>query len=79
MDVFCNDITNSLDVPHSNDGEVNIFCAWVKTWDNKKLGLTVYPILEARLVSKYVGLKWLYPDNNYNNRFAHPNNTPFKN
>ena len=78
MDVFCNDIIDSLDATHSNDGEVNIFRALVKTWDNKKLVPTGYPILEAILVSKYVGLKWLYFDNNYNNPVAHPNNTPFK-
>ena len=77
MDVFCNEIIDSLEAPQSNDGEVRIFCAWIENWERKNLGPTGDPIFGARLVSKYGGLKWLDPDNNYTLQVAHPNKMSF--
>ena len=57
MDVFWNEIIDSVDAPQSNDGEVGIFHALVETWKKKDLGPTGDPIFKARLVSKYKGLQ----------------------
>ena len=57
MDVFFNEIIDSVDAPQSNDGEVGIFHALVETWKKKDLGPTGDPIFKARLVSKYKGLQ----------------------
>ena len=76
MDVFFNEIIDSSNAPQFNDGGVRIFCAWVETWEKKKLSTTGDAIYKERLVSKYGGLKWLDPDNTYTIQVAHPKYTP---
>ena len=39
------------------NGEVAIFCAWVKTWETKKIGTNGDAIFESRLVRKYGSFK----------------------
>ena len=77
MGVFFNEIIDQFDVPQSIDGEVGIFCAWVETWEKKKLGPTGDTVFEVRLVSKCGGLKWLDHDNNYTLWLAQPKNMSF--
>ena len=57
---------------------MSIFCAWVETWEKKKLIPTRDLIFEAILLRKYGGLKWLDPDNNYTFCVAFPDKTSFK-
>ena len=73
MDVFFNDIIDSLDAPKSNYVEVRIFRAWVETCQKKKLGPTGDPMCGAILVIKYGDLKWIDPDIYYTLCVTHIN------
>ena len=74
MDAYCHDIVSSLqnDVIVEMGGRLRIFRAWTETWEKKKVGPQGDPELEARLVKKYGGLKWLDIDNEYSRRTVHP-------
>ena len=56
---------------------MRIFRAWVEIWDTRKIGTNGDAIFEARIVRKYVSLKWLDPENEYIIRVAHPNGMNF--
>jgi hypothetical protein len=46
----------------TSSGAVRIFRAWCEKWENKKLKKSGDTVLEARLVNKYGGLKWIDAD-----------------
>ncbi len=70
LDFYCTDIVESVNaLPKA---QARIFRAWEETWEKKKVGPSGDTILEARLVRKYAGLRWLDPDNGYRLCIAHP-------
>ena len=72
LDLHCNKIivkANALAKP-----SIRIFRCWEEEWEKAKIGPNGDVVLEARLVSKYAGIKWLDPDNKYRVCEAHPDN-----
>ena len=45
-----------------NENAVQVVCCWEEEWEKMKVGPSGHVKLEARLVRKYRGLKWLDPD-----------------
>lgn len=76
LDVHCKEIiekTNEFAKP-----SVRIFRCWEEEWEKAKLGPNGDVVLEARLVHKYAGIKWLDPDNKYRVCEAHPDKMHFE-
>ena len=63
---FCMPLTHATNLS-SNDTEKathkRVFRAWCEKWECPKLKKSGNTVLEARLVNKYGGLKWVDPDN----------------
>ena len=60
MNDFCGNIEAELANERAvRDNEVRNFHAWQEQWENKKLGPNENKMFEARLLSKYAGIKFV--------------------
>ena len=77
MSPYCKNIIAALEETSSvDDNSVRVIRCWEEEWEKMKVGPSEHAKLEARLVRKYGGLKWLGPDkdeegNTYTSRTAH--------
>jgi hypothetical protein len=70
LDTHCKEViekANSLSKQPSR-----IFRAWEEEWEKVAVGANGDDVLEARMVRKYGGIKWLDPDNGYRLCIGHP-------
>ena len=72
MDDYCSELSQGLE-KKLQDENTRIFRAWRETWEMVSPGPSGNNYLQARMVKKYGGLKWLDPDSDYSPRTAHPN------
>jgi hypothetical protein len=63
MDPFCEEIVQALVTEEDNGSDVMIVCCWEETCEKKVISPNGHARLDARLVRKYSGLKWLDTDN----------------
>lgn len=76
LDVLCKDVVETaLSLPNK---PLRIFRAWEEEWEKVPISANGNDVLEARLVRKYGGIKWLDPDNGHRLCIAHPNNMFFE-
>ena len=71
MDPYCSEINEALKDKREEEN-IRVFRAWEESWEKKKVGPGGDYLLEAKLVKKYAGLKWLDPDSEMSRRVAHP-------
>ena len=64
MDDYCSELNQDLK-RKLREGDTRIFRAWRETWETVPPGPTGNNYLQARMVRKYRGLKWLDPDSEY--------------
>ena len=76
LDLLCNDtVESAAALPKKT---ARIFRAWEEEWEKVKIGPGGDDVHEARLVSKYGGLRWLDADNGYRVCETHPNEMFFE-
>ncbi len=63
LDVHCKEIVETANALPQK--AIRIFRAWEERWERVPIGPNENDLLEARLVRKYGGIKWLDPDNGH--------------
>lgn len=76
LDIHCQEITEAANAVTTK--KTRIFRCWEEEWEKAKVGPNGDALLEARLVRKYAGIKWLDPDNGYRVCEAHPDEMFFE-
>eukprot|EP00804_Cyclotella_cryptica_P024597 CCRYP_001605-RA/>CCRYP_001605-RA protein AED:0.15 eAED:0.13 QI:0/0/0/1/1/1/2/0/458 len=71
LDVHCKEIVETASALPLK--ALRIFRAWEEGWEKVPIGPNGNDLLEARLVRKCGGIKWLDPDNGYHLCVGHPN------
>ena len=75
MDDYCSELNQDLK-RKLREGDTRIFRAWRETWETVPPGPTGNNYLQARMVKKYGGSKWLDLDSEYSPRTAHREYSP---
>lgn len=75
LDIHCREITEAANAVPAK--KTRIFRCWEEEWEKVKIGPNGDDVLEARLVRKYGGIKWLDIDNGYRVCEAHPDEMYF--
>ena len=77
MDPFCAELIESVEGSAPSENPTRIFRAWRETWEQVAIPPNGDSVLEARLLHKYGGLKWIDPD--YSDRLTvHPDKMYFE-
>ena len=76
LDVHCKEIT--VAATSLAPKKTRIFRCWEEEWEKEKIGPQGNVVLEARLIRKYAGIKWLDIDNDYRVCEAHPDKMYFE-
>ena len=76
LDILCKELIESAN--GLSKKAVKIFRCWEEGWEKEKVGPKDDNILEARMVRKYGGIKWLDPDNGFRVCEAHPDSMAFE-
>ena len=76
LDIHCQEIAEAVNALSTK--KARIFRCWEEEWEKEKIGPLGDVVLEARLIRKYAGIKWLDIDNNYRVCEAHPDEMHFE-